>query len=436
MEQANLMQEDMSMLAIEKALRLQNARLSALHEVTMGLTSTFEMGEVLERVVEMAQVLSESAHAHIFLYDNEQDELRLAASSWSSNQRTIPLQPRVGGVTHTVARSGKPVFIDNAFEHPSYVHIPPSARPGALACLPLVSGRRVVGTLNLGYWEPHAFDGDSCRFLELMAREAAIAIDTARLHADELKRTQLEHELQVARTFQMSLMPTDLPRVTGWDFGALWQPAHTMSGDFYDFVNVENETLQGLVIADISDKGMPAALFTALARSTIRASVTTACCPADWMTHANRVLWKDTVNGMFVTLCYAQVVPDSNEMIYVNAGHNPPLWFHQADASITPLTRTGIALGVLEERKFEQRSINLGEGDFVVFYTDGVFEVANSRKEEFGLERLHQFMLDHRSESAPGMADWLRKTLNTFIGIVPQFDDMTVIVVKRTRSFK
>lgn len=226
-------------------------------------------------------------------------------------------------------------------------------------------------------------------------------------------------------------MPTELPQVGGWDFGVLWQPAHTVSGDFYDFLNVENEALQGLVIADISDKGMPAALFTALARSTIRASVTTACCPADWMTHANRVLWKDTVNGMFVTLCYAQVEPESNQMIYVNSGHNPPLWFHQVDSSFTPLTRTGIALGVDEERTFQQRSIHLDEGDFVLFYTDGVIEAANSRGEEFGLDRLRQFMLDNRTACASKMLDTLRKTLNAFIGIASQFDDMTAALVKR-----
>jgi serine phosphatase RsbU (regulator of sigma subunit) len=419
------------MLDTEKALRLQNARLSALHEVAMGLTSTLDMGEVLQRVVEMAQALSDSAHAHIFLYDDERDELHLATSHWSTEQRSILLQPRRGGITHLVARNGVPEFIDDTLNHPAYTQMPSSAQPGALACLPLMSAKRVLGTLNLGYWQPHSFDEESRQFLDLMARQAAIAIDTARLHAEALKRAQLEHELQVAREFQSSLMPEELPRVEGWEIGVLWQPARSVSGDFYDFVNVENESLQGLVIADISDKGMPAALFTALARSTIRASVTTACCPADWMAHANRVLWKDTVNGMFVTLCYAQVEPESNEMIYVNAGHNPPLWFHQADCSFTPLTRTGIALGVDAERNFQQRSIYLDHGDFTLFYTDGVIEAANSRGDEFGMDRLCQFILDNRTASASGLVDMLRKSLNAFISLAPQFDDITAVMVKR-----
>lgn len=422
---------DTLMPDIEKTLRLQNARLAALHHITLGLTSTLEMSDVLERVVEMAQVLSESAHAHIFLYDPERDELSLAASHWSSEQRTIPLKPRKGGITHTVARSGQAEFIADTLHHPSYAQMPSYAQPGALACLPLINSNRILGTLNLGYWEPHFFDDQTRQFLDLMAQQAAITIDTVRLHAEALKRAQLERELQVARDFQTSLIPTDVPIMEGWDFASLWQPAHTVSGDFFDFMKIEGEPLQGMVIADISDKGMPAALFTALARSTIRASITTACCPADWMTHANRVLWRDTVNGMFVTLCFAQVAPRSAELIYVNAGHNPPLWFHQTDCSFTPLVRTGIALGVDEERTFQQRSIYLSPGDFVLFYTDGLIEAANPQSEEFGLRRLQEFMFKHKNDSASHMLDALRQALNHFMAEASQFDDMTVLVLKR-----
>ena len=422
------------MLDTEKALRLQNARLAALHYVTMDLTSTLEMEDVLERVAEMAQVLSDSAHAHIFLYDDERDEISVAASHWSSGQRIVPIKPRQGGVTHHVAHSGKSEFIDDTLNHPAYAQMPLHDQPGALACLPLMTANRVLGTLNLGYWEPHPFDDDTRQFLELMARQAAIAITTARLHKDSLKRAQLEYELQVAREFQASLIPDEVPHIHGWDFAALWQPAHAVSGDFYDFLNIEGEPLQGMVIADISDKGMPAALFTSLARSTIRASVTAACCPADWMTHANRVLWRDTVNGMFVTLCYAQVDPRSSEMIYVNAGHNPPLWFHQADQSIVSLARTGIALGVDENRQFKQCSIHLDEGDFVLFYTDGVIEAANLHGDEYGVDHLKQFILDNQTISSSRMVDMLREDLNTFIGNMSQFDDMTAVVIKRVSN--
>ena len=177
-----------------EALRLQNARLAALQEVVLGLTSTLELGDVLQRVAEMAQTLAASAHVHIFLYDSQRDELTLAASHWAADQNPIPLKPRRAGITHSVARSGQPVFIEDSTDHPYYTGVPLDARPGALACLPLVKGEGVLGTLNLGYWQPYHFDADSRSFLDLMAKHAAIAIENARLYqsamlaASELRR--------------------------------------------------------------------------------------------------------------------------------------------------------------------------------------------------------------------------------------------------------
>ncbi|HET7089695.1 MAG TPA: GAF domain-containing SpoIIE family protein phosphatase [Anaerolineae bacterium] len=415
----------------EEALRLQNARLAALHQVALGLTSTLDLREVLQRVVVMAQTLSASAHAHIFLYDSERDELNLAASHWSADQRSVPLQPRRTGVTHSVARSGTPEFIENLSNHPAYAHAPPDARPGALACLPLVKADHILGTLNLGYWEPHRFDADTRGFLDLMARQAAIAIETARLHADAIEKARLERELQVARGLQTSLIPRETPRVAGWDFAALWQPAHVVSGDFYDFVPVHDVPGLGIIIADVSDKGMPAALYMALARSTIRASITSACCPADCVTHANRVLCADTENGMFVTMCYAQLNPATGELVYVNAGHNPPLLYRQDRRQLTELARTDMVLGVDDTHCYEQRTLQLDPGDFVVFYTDGVTEAANVTEQEFGKEHLRQVVLSARGASAVDIIAALRRAVDEFIGSMPPFDDVTAVVVKR-----
>ena len=415
----------------EAALRLQNARLAALHQVALGLTSTLDLADVLQRVVEMAQTLSASAHAHIFLYDAGRDELNLVASRWSVEQRSVPLQPRRTGITHSVARSGQPEFIQDTSRHPAYAQLPATVQPGALACLPLVKGDRVLGTLNLGYWEPHPFDDDTRSFLDLMARQAAIAIETARLYSDAIERAHLERELQVARGLQASLIPREAPRIAGWDFAALWEPAHMVSGDFYDFVPVDHGPLQGVVIADVSDKGMPAALFMALARSTIRASIISTRSPADCIAHANRLLCADTDNGMFVTMCYAQLNPATGELVYVNAGHNPPLLYRQDQAELTELTRTGIALGVDDTRRFEQRAVTLDSGDFVLFYTDGVSEAADARQQGFGVGRLRQVILQAHRARATQIIAALRQALGEFVGATSPFDDMTAVVVKR-----
>jgi len=241
----------------------------------------------------------------------------------------------------------------------------------------------------------------------------------------------LDRELQVARRLQTSLIPRDTPRIAGWDFVALWPPARIVRGDFYDFVPVHHVSRLGIVIADVSDKGMPAALFMAWARSTIRASITGACYPADCVTHANRVLCTDTENGMFVTMCYAQLNPATGELVYVNAGHNPPLLYRRDGWQLTELARTGMVLGVDDTHCYEQRTLQLDPGDFVVFYTDGVTEAANITGQEFGKERLRQVVLSQRGASAVDIIAALRRAIDEFVGSTPSFDDVTTVVVKR-----
>ncbi len=415
----------------ESATSRQNAELAALHVLALDLTSTFDLNNILQRIAELTQVLSAAAHAHVFLYDRERNELRHAASHWSSGQKAVPLQPRRTGITYAVATTGRPKFIEDTTNHPAYAHVPPDLRPGALACLPLAKGERILGTLNLGYWEPHPFDAETRSFLDLMARNAAIAIENARLYQLVIDKARMEHELQVAREVQASLIPRETPRIAGWDFATLWQPAHIVGGDFYDFIPIDQSHWQGVLIGDVSDKGMPAALFMVLTRSTIRASITTACCPADFITHANRLLCADATNSMFVTLCYTQFNPLTGELVYVNAGHNPPLFLRRDEDQFKLLTRTGMALGVDETVQFDQRSVQLNPGDLIVLYTDGVTDATNAAEQEFGIERLRQAILEERWASAQEMVSALSDARRDFVDVAPQFDDIAVVVIKR-----
>lgn len=419
---------------LESALRLQNARLAALQQVALSLTSTLDLTEVLERVVEMAQTLSNSAHSHIFLCEPGGAELTLAASRWSADQRRVPLQPRATGITATVARSGKPEFISNTAEHAAYAAVPAAMRPGALACLPLIKDKAILGTLNLGYWEPHAFDTDTRNFLDLLARHAALAIDNARLHTLAIEQARIEHELKMARTVQTSLIPRRMPQLEGWEFAALWQPAHIVAGDLYDFVALPtppDELLQTISIADVSDKGLPAALFMAVTRATLRANIMMRCCPADCIAQTNRVLCEDAADGMFVTVCHAHLHPSSGELVYVNAGHNRPYWYRCAARELVELERTGIALGINANETFQERRIRLLPGDFVLLYTDGVTDAINPKEQSFTKARLERVLFEQRTATPKELVAALEVALREFVSGAPQFDDITAVIVKR-----
>ena len=233
----------------------------------------------------------------------------------------------------------------------------------------------------------------------------------------------------MAREVQASFLPCETPQVPGWEFVARWQPAREVAGNYYDFIPLDGGEL-GLVIADVSDKGMPAALFMALTRSIVRASVGRAPSPADGIAHANQLICADSTGGMFVTLFYALLNPAIGEMTYVNAGHNPPLLCHADQDQVTQLARTGMALGVVEDTPFEQHTLRLNPGDFILFYTDGVTDATDAHLQDFGMERLQRVILDHRHAHAADVMAALEQAIGDFACSTAPFDDMAMVVMK------
>jgi hypothetical protein len=250
----------------------------------------------------------------------------------------------------------------------------------------------------------------------------------APLFDESLERARLEHEMQLARQMQTSLLPDRVPQIPGLDIAADWRSAREVGGDFYDFVALKGGRL-GIVIADVSGKGVSAALFMALARSLVRASVAARQRAVDALKRANRLIAEEAKFGMFVTLFYAVIDLEERTLTYVNAGHNPPLMW---DGTLSPimLEGRGIALGVLENADLEERTVALKKGDLVVLYTDGVIEAINDQEEEFGMDRLAELVSARRSLPASALVGEINRAVSEFTGPQPQFDDWTLLVLK------
>jgi phosphoserine phosphatase RsbU/P len=300
----------------------------------------------------------------------------------------------------------------------------------SMLCAPLKGRERVIGAVVL-LRNPAlpVFTASDEKLVNAIATEAAITIENARLHQAELEEERLEHELHLAHQVQATLLPQALPQIAGWDFAALWQPAHEMAGDFYDFIPMGGAL--GVVIADVTDKGMPAAMFMADTRSVVRASTTAVQSPAMALTHANRWLSADSTDSMFVTLFYARFDLASGAVTYVNGGHNPPMLFVGDEAKPRELTRTGIMLGFDESWQYDERQLHLEPGDLLVLYTDGVTEAKNASNEEFGEARLKELARTHRAESADAILRVIQQSLREFIDEGAQNDDVTIVIVKR-----
>jgi phosphoserine phosphatase RsbU/P len=262
-----------------------------------------------------------------------------------------------------------------------------------------------------------------------IAQQAALAIQNDLLQKEMVVRERLETEVQLARQIQQTFIPESLPQFEEWELAARWKTARQVGGDFYDVFDLPNNRL-GLFIADVADKGVPAALFMALTRTLVRAAVIEDTSPAEAMKRVNDLLIPDTRQGMFVTAVYAVLDMDKNELTYVNAGHNPPLWARQ-DGSMERLTRTAIALGVVTGEPVEQRTIKFESCDNLFLYTDGLTESFNHEGEFYGEGRLMEAIRSAPCPSASDLLDVVEKSLLNFVQDMPPADDLTMLVLRR-----
>ncbi len=261
-----------------------------------------------------------------------------------------------------------------------------------------------------------------------IAQQAALAIQNDRLQQEQVVRERLETEVQLARQIQQTFIPSELPRFPAWQLAARWRTARQVGGDFYDVMELPNRKL-GLFIADVADKGMPAALFMALTRTLVRAAVIETESPAVALRRVNDLLLPDTRQGMFVTAVYGVLDLDNGSFTYVNAGHNPPLWVSRASSTVQKLTRTGIALGVTEQPNISEETIQLAAGDFILLYTDGLSEAFSADDEMFGEARLIETVRSAQVELVEDLLVAVDDRLNEFIGDTPLSDDLTMLAV-------
>ena len=242
------------------------------------------------------------------------------------------------------------------------------------------------------------------------------------------KLVALQNELRVAHEMQQSILPKIFPNKPGYQLFGNMEPAREVGGDFFDIINLENDCV-GLAIADVSDKGVPAALFMMSSRTLMKGAAIGRSNPAEVLSEVNNLLQEDNDAAMFVTVFYAEYNPGSGVLSYANGGHNPPIVVH-ADGSSTVLPQTnGIALGIMPDIKYEQNSVTLSPGDALVLYTDGVTEAMNAQNEEFEMERLRAVLSEHCSCDVREINQAVFQAVQGFAGDMPQFDDMTCMTL-------
>ncbi|MDP6453182.1 MAG: SpoIIE family protein phosphatase [SAR202 cluster bacterium] len=265
-----------------------------------------------------------------------------------------------------------------------------------------------------------------------LAAQIASALHMARVYGQELAHETIAQELALAGQIQESFLSADLPDVPGWQLAAMLRPARETSGDFYDVIPLPGGRL-GILIADVADKGMGAALYMALSRTLIRTyAVEHETQPELALSAANHRILADTGSNLFVTVFYGVFDPASGALTYSNAGHNPPYLLSAGDGNaISELERTGVPLGIIDGMTWQQKSTQINPGDILLFYTDGITEAQDAQEAFFDEDRVQDFIRANLGRSADDIQTDLIAQVDTFVGAAPQFDDITLLVVVR-----
>ncbi len=334
-------------------------------------------------------------------------------------------------------KSGEGVHLADVQHVPELAKLRESAH-GTVSVMvtPLLYGRQNMGVLAVANGPMSApFSPSDFVVFKSISEQSAFALYNAIVYSEANEKKRLDHDLQIARDIQRILLPSQPPPMEGFDIAGINIPARQVSGDYFDYIKVDDERL-GVVIADVSGKGVPASLIMAICRSVLRAEARLGQSPAEVLSKVNRQLYPDIKEDMFISMAYLILNHKTNQVTLSRGGHDAPLLFRAATGEVEVLKPPGMALGIDSGDVFDRitgdLSVPLATDDCLVLYTDGVTEMLDANGDEFGPERMLRSIRASASEGAQGVIARLVDDVRNFAAGHPQNDDITLIVVRKT----
>jgi sigma-B regulation protein RsbU (phosphoserine phosphatase) len=415
--------------------RQYSATLETLAEIGHEVTSILELDELLEHLAVLARRLIDYRTFGILLLNEPTNELEMKLAIRYQDKLNLP-RVKVGeGIVGYAALHKVPVIVPDVSVDPRYIEVVPDCR--SELAIPLLIKDRVIGVFDLESPELDAFNKEHVEILTLLASQAAVAIENARLY--ETIRTnelRIENELRFAQRVQAALLPTSLPkRLRGVDVAARFAPARELGGDLHDFLSPEANSLV-VAVGDVSGKGVPAALYSAFAGELVRSRTfrrrytPERATPSAVLASVNAILHERGLEEYYCTLCYAFF--DFKRRVVLMANSGLPYPVRCAGDTCAQIELPGMPLGSFPGATYDEISLELAADDVFVFCTDGIYEAFSPGGEEFGTARVCDIVAATRHQPARGIADAIFEAVEAFRGERPQSDDMTAVAVKIT----
>jgi len=418
--------------AIENARLFEHERNQAetlllLNEVTREANASLQVEEVLRRAAELTKRLIDYQIFAILLYD-EADHVfrhRVTVKFGQRVQEKFAV-PGHEGIVGAAASLRRPVVVPDVSLDPRYLRVNPETR--SEMAVPMMYQNRVIGVMDLESPQLNYFTPDHVQVLSILAAHLAVSIENARLYERVARdETRMERDLSAARRIQGAL----LPRLPGPEYGleiaARVVSSRELSGDLYDFLRYGPQEL-AIAVGDVSGKGSAAALYGAVGIGTLRSLGPQKHRPAEMLRAMNGFLSERSIEGRFMTLCFATWHRGRRKLRVANAGQEQPFLFHGGRCEKIRLV--GFPLGLFEEVVYDQRSFILDSGDVIVFHSDGIGDTLNSAGEFFGHDRICKLIAEHHELSSNAIADKVLEEVDRFSGGAHPADDRTLVVLK------
>ncbi len=409
-------------------LQLKQAveELSILNEIAFAIGSQTEVDKISELIVSKCTKKIKAEQGCILLLSEDQ------ASPFKTYVRKIEHASKVIPIHLSTTLMGwmiknqKP-FIINDLKSDKRFQSLEKQDFRSLLMVPLKLKNKLTGLLCI-FNKEGEFSPEDQRLLSIIAVQSAQVIENARLAEEEKKLQEIEKELLVAKEIQARLLPKEAPKIDGFDIQGYTLPTKQVGGDYFDFIELPDKNL-GVAIADVSGKGMPAALLMANFQATLRNQSLTKISPSEMVSNCNNLVCKSVEKGQFVTFFWGALNTSEKSFTFVNAGHNPPFIFNKK-GEISRLSEGGLILGMLENVPFEQKKVKLNPGDLLLLFTDGITEAMNETQAQFEEERLIKAVEESRNFNSDQIIKKIAQEVLAFQGLQPQFDDLTLVVIK------
>jgi sigma-B regulation protein RsbU (phosphoserine phosphatase) len=414
---------------VKNLVAVQEKTIETLIEAVRKVSSSLDLEEVLDTIFDSIKELIDYSAAVIYVIDARSGEVHeFKTRGYLPQSISEDFLSTGSGIIGWVIRNRKGEIVDDVKRDCRYVKVRAETRSEIAAPIIRADGR-VIGVINLEADHVKGYDERDLELLTMFASLAASAIDHTLLYRQVMRQRRVESELELARKVVEGLMPRSFPLMEGFDIYGTTIPFREVGGDYLDFIDSISDRLVVLV-ADVSGKGLAAALIMVTFRAYFHATVINELAMRVVMNRVNRLVHETTDSERFITCFYGLIDPDNKRLLYISAGHNPPLLL-RADGTSEVLSQGGLPLGIFETSRYSESVVEFRAGDVLVLYTDGVVEARNQADEEFGLERLKEVVRASSERRAHEIVKAITTAVDDHSSEVggPE-DDLTVSVIK------